>query len=116
MLILSPANAFLNELSKNRQDLLPLAFHVTYWDGLGWKDPFSLQAATDRQGRYGKRFGDGSYTPEMVIDGAVGLVGSYRGEVNSAIEKAKLGLQTSAEVHIERNGSRLCGKDQRRQR
>lgn len=105
-----PANAFLNELSKDRRDLLPLAFHVTYWDGLGWKDPFSLQAATDRQGRYGKRFGDGSYTPEMVIDGTVGLVGSYRGEVNSAIEKAKLELQTSAEVHVERSGSRLAVK------
>lgn len=110
MLVLPPANAFLNELSKDRQDLLPLAFHVTYWDGLGWKDPFSLQAATDRQGRYGRRFGDGSYTPEMVIDGAVGLVGSYRGEVNSAIEKAKLEQQTSAEIHIERNGSRLAVK------
>ncbi|WP_424630091.1 DUF1223 domain-containing protein [Bradyrhizobium sp. SYSU BS000235] len=105
-----PANAFLNELSKSRQDLLPLAFHVTYWDGLGWKDPFSLQAATDRQGRYGKRFGDGSYTPEMVIDGAVGLVGSYRGEVNSAIEKAKLEQQTSAEIHVGREGPRVAVK------
>jgi hypothetical protein len=105
-----PANAFLNELSKDRRDLLSLAFHVTYWDGLGWKDPFSLQAATDRQGRYGKRFGDGSYTPEMVIDGAVGLVGSYRSEVNSAIEKAKLERQTSAEIHVERSGSRVAVK------
>ena len=40
-----PANAFLNELSRDRRDLLPLAFHVTYWDRLGWKDPFSLPAA-----------------------------------------------------------------------
>jgi len=105
-----PANAFLNELSKERQDLLPLAFHVTYWDGLGWKDPFSLQAATDRQGRYGKRFGDGSYTPEMVIDGAAGFVGSYRGEIDSAINKARQQKQTSAEIHVERDGPRVAIK------
>jgi hypothetical protein len=75
-----PANAFLNEMSRGRSDVLPLAFHVTYWDRLGWKDPFSLEAATVRQDHYGHRFGDGSYTPEMVVDGMVGLVGSHRDE------------------------------------
>ena len=73
-----PANAYLNGLSKQRADVLALAFHVTYWDYLGWKDPFTLQTATDRQARYGQRFGDGSYTPEIVVDGSSGLVGSYR--------------------------------------
>jgi hypothetical protein len=48
-----PANAFLNEMSRGRSDVLPLAFHVTYWDRLGWKDPFSLEAATVRQDHYG---------------------------------------------------------------
>ncbi|WP_442894624.1 DUF1223 domain-containing protein [Bradyrhizobium sp. AZCC 1577] len=52
-----------------------------------WKDPFSLEAATSRQDRYGRRFGDGSYTPEMVVDGGVGLVESRRDEVNAAIEQ-----------------------------
>ena len=86
-----PANAFLNEISRGRSDVLPLAFHVTYWDRLGWKDPFSLEAATMRQDSYGHRFGDGSYTPEMVVDGMIGLVGSYRDEVNAAIEHVKRG-------------------------
>ncbi len=35
-----PANAYLNDLARDRRDVLPLAFHVTYWDRLGWKDPF----------------------------------------------------------------------------
>jgi hypothetical protein len=105
-----PANAYLNELSKGRKDLLPLAFHVTYWDRLGWKDPFSLKAATERQDRYGRRFGDGSYTPEIVVDGAVGLVGSYRGEVGSAIERAKRANKTAAEVSVTRNGAQLAIK------
>src|SRR5246127_2340475 len=38
-----PANAYLNELAKGRHDVLPLAFHVTYWDRLGWEEPFSLE-------------------------------------------------------------------------
>ena len=95
-----PANAFLNELSKQPSDVLALAFHVTYWDYLGWKDPFSLTVATDRQAQYGRRFGDGSYTPEIVVDGASGLVGSYRDEVNSAIAKARAENRTAADVTL----------------
>jgi hypothetical protein len=95
-----PANAFLNELSKQPSDVLALAFHVTYWDYLGWKDPFSLAVATDRQAQYGRRFGDGSYTPEIVVDGAAGLVGSDRAEVNSAIAKARVQSRDSAEVTL----------------
>jgi hypothetical protein len=99
-----PANAFLNEISRARSDVLPLAFHVTYWDRLGWKDPFSLEAATMRQESYGHRFGDGSYTPEMVVDGMVGLVGSHRDEVNAAIEHAKRGQHTATNVKVDKVG------------
>src|SRR5271167_4194037 len=91
-----PANAYLNELSKRPSDVLALAFHVTYWDYLGWKDPFSLKLATDRQERYGRRFGDGSYTPEIVVDGSSGMVGSDRGEVNKTIAKARAQNLTAA--------------------
>jgi hypothetical protein len=95
-----PANAFLNELSKQPSDVLALAFHVTYWDYLGWKDPFALTLATDRQAQYGRRFGDGSYTPEIVVDGAAGMVGSDRGEVNKTIAKARAQNVTAAEVTL----------------
>ena len=97
----------MNELSRDRRDILPLAFHVTYWDRLGWKDPFSLEAATQRQDRYGHRFGDGSYTPEMVVDGAAGMVGSDRGDVASAIEKAKRTSRTAAAVSVVRKGEQV---------
>ena len=102
-----PANAYLNEMSKARRDVLALAFHVTYWDRLGWKDPFSMEVATDRQAAYGRRFGDGSYTPEMVIDGAAGMVGSDREEVGSAIERAKREGQTAAAVSVSKAGDQL---------
>ena len=103
-----PANAFLNEMSRGRSDVLPLAFHVTYWDRLGWKDPFSLEAATMRQDYYGHRFGDGSYTPEMVVDGMVGLVGSHRDEVNAAIKRAKRGQHTATDVNVDNAGENVA--------
>jgi hypothetical protein len=102
-----PANAYLNELSKGRRDVLALAFHVTYWDRLGWRDPFSLAAATDRQAVYGRRFGDGSYTPEIVVDGAASAVGSDRSGVGSAIEHAKRQGQTAASVNVSKNGDQV---------
>jgi hypothetical protein len=105
-----PANAFLNEMSKGRSDVLPLAFHVTYWDRLGWKDPFSFEAATNRQDRYGHRFGDGSYTPEMVVDGSVGLVGSDRDQVNAAIARAKQAQQASPDVNVGKDGDKVAIK------
>ena len=102
-----PANAYLNELARDRADVLALAFHVTYWDRLGWKDPFSLVAATERQDVYGHRFGDGSYTPEIVVDGLSSHVGSYRQEVGSAIEQARQRGDTAATVNITQDGGRL---------
>jgi hypothetical protein len=102
-----PANAYLNELSRDRCDVLPLAFHVTYWDRLGWKDPFSLEAATERQDHYGHRFGDGSYTPEIVVDGATSHVGSHRQDVGSAIERARNGTRTAANINVTKDGGRV---------
>src|SRR5260370_3343183 len=99
-----PANAYLNELSRDRRDVLPLAFHVTYCDRLGWRDPYSLQAATDRQDQYGHRFGDRSYTPELACDGALGLVGSHRHDLGTAIEKAKRESRTAASGSSAKSG------------
>jgi len=102
-----PADAYLRELSTQRADVLPLAFHVTYWDGLGWKDPYSMQAATQRQDLYGRRFGDGSYTPEIVVDGAAGMVGSRRSDVGAAIERAKRTSRTAASVSVTKTGEQV---------
>ena len=99
-----PAEAYLNALAQ-RPDVLPLAFHVTYWDRLGWKDHYSLDAATARQARYGVRFGDGSYTPEMVVDGTRHLVGSRRGEGDAAI--AASAGEPSVAVEVGRSGGAL---------
>lgn len=97
-----PADAILTELAHERADVLPLAFHITYWNQLGWTDPFSLPAATARQARYGDRFGDGSYTPELVVDGRRGVVGSERQAVESAIAAARVADAVSAPLTVVR--------------
>ena len=83
-----PADALLAELA-SRPDVLALSFHVDYWDRLGWKDPFSSAAATDRQRNYAKLLGTGTvYTPQIVVDGRWQAVGSDRSEVERAIAAA----------------------------
>jgi hypothetical protein len=64
--------------------LAALAYHVDYWNDLGWADPYSSARWTERQQAY--RFG--VYTPELVIGGGVGVVGSQSSRVHSAIAAA----------------------------
>src|SRR5512141_206572 len=49
-----PADALLRELAR-RDDVLALGFHISYWDRLGWKDPLSSEASTERQRSYARR-------------------------------------------------------------
>src|SRR5690348_4653604 len=73
-----PADALLNELAQ-RPDVVALGFHVDYWDYLGWKDPLSAPGSTQRQRDYARLLNQPTiYTPEMVIDGHLQLVGSDR--------------------------------------
>ncbi len=91
-----PADRFLGKLAE-RHDVLALAFHVDYWDYIGWKDPFASKIATERQYSYGHALGlNMVYTPQMVIGGTHDAVGSDEGSVSQAIEtdasRAKLKL------------------------
>ena len=83
-----PADALLGELS-TRDGVVALGYHISYWDRLGWKDPLSSPASTERQRRYAKQLGDGRvYTPEIVVDGAEDVVGSDRDAVLKAMRRA----------------------------
>jgi hypothetical protein len=97
-----PADAYLTDMAQGRRDVLPLAFHVTYWDGRGWNDPYSLTAATARQAAYAARLGGGAYTPEIVIDGRSGHVGSRRGEVEAAIAAAERAAKPGPKLSLAR--------------
>ncbi len=84
-----PADAYMEELAR-RDDLVALSMHVNYWDYIGWKDPFASNATTDRQRAYGRRLDRGQvYTPQIVIDGLDGVVGSNRRAVERAIDDAR---------------------------
>ncbi len=81
-----PADALLAELATADSSLLPLGLHVTYWDRLGWKDPYSFAGATERQRAFSSRLKlETVYTPQVVVDGRLEVVGSDRAAVRRAI-------------------------------
>jgi hypothetical protein len=82
-----PAEALLNTWGQDQfknGKIIPLAFHVDYWDYLGWKDPFSSPEYTGRQKAYAPVLGmDSLYTPQAVLGGQADAVGSD----SSAVQK-----------------------------
>jgi hypothetical protein len=85
-------------------EIVPLGFHVDYWNQLGWADPFSSAAFSARQGDYAG--GSGPYTPQMIVDGTRGFVGELartRDEVtraaNSPKGRARLTLAGTEPLH-----------------
>ncbi len=80
--------------------VLVLGFHVDYWDNLGWKDPFSSRAFTERQFAYARALGQSSaYTPELVVDGQAGFVGSSEADARQAIDRSR--RRAKLPVHLE---------------
>jgi hypothetical protein len=79
-----PADAFLSDLAR-RPDVVALAYHVDYWDRLGWRDPYSLREATARQRAYAAHLSGQVYTPEMVVQGREEAVGSDRDAVEALV-------------------------------
>ena len=85
-----PADALLGNLKASDAGVLPLSLHVDYWNRIGWRDPFSSPAMTTRQYQYARMLGqDNVYTPELVVAGAQGVVGSDPGAVEGAIRRAR---------------------------
>jgi hypothetical protein len=88
-----PADALLQDLDRNSPmngvDVVVLSEHVDYWDDIGWRDPYSSHANTDRQQAYARQLRLPSvYTPQMVVDGRSQLVGSDRTQALKEIAKA----------------------------
>ncbi len=83
-----PADAYFGELA-GRHDLLPLAFHVDYWNYIGWTDPFAKPWATARQRGYVKSLNERYvYTPQIVVAGAAQGIGSDRDAIEGLIRDA----------------------------
>lgn len=91
-----PADKVLAGLSGER--VYPLAFHVDYWDSLGWKDRWSSKSASDRQREYARVLKtDSVYTPQMIVNGRTQFVGSRGSTATDAVRTA---LATPAKVAL----------------
>ena len=100
-----PADALLARLEREQPvegaEVVALAQHVDYWNDLGWADPFSSHAFSERQGEYAAVFGnDGVYTPQMIVDGRAEFPG---GQSSKAFETiAQAAREPKAEVSLAR--------------
>lgn len=65
-----------------------LAYHVDYWNRLGWKDQFSNAAYSQRQGLYASWLNASLYTPQAVVNGVTEFVGSDEGRLRKAVSSA----------------------------
>ena len=76
----------ISELAVEGLNVIPLSFHVDYWNGLGWTDPFSQEGFSERQQDYAvamKR--KGVYTPQMIVNGVYEFNGASKDLSDKAI-------------------------------
>jgi hypothetical protein len=103
-----PADAEVAALARTRPDLLMLTFHVTYWNYLGWHDPYSFDAATQRQRRYvALGVSPEVYTPALIVDGKLDTVGSDAVAVEHTLRQAAAHQETAATIDIQRGPAGL---------
>ncbi len=92
-----PAEKWLSELRGNSRlwkQFVPLAFHVDYWDRLGWTDRFANKVFTARQQAYSAAWRSGTvYTPAFVLDG--------REWQDRAVEKLTRNDETAGALNVE---------------
>jgi hypothetical protein len=83
------ADALMGRMAQD-PGLLPLLFHVSYWNSLGWKDPYASAETTGRQYAYAKALGAGNsvFTPQLVVNGTESMVGSDAWKLRKAIAAA----------------------------
>ncbi len=96
-----PADAFMVELARN-PSIVAISRPVTYWDRLGWKDTLARPENTKLQRDYAQRGGVGAgvYTPQMMVQGSGGAVGSDREKIRALIA----GARNSAQISVTANG------------
>jgi hypothetical protein len=84
-----------NEFEANT---IVLSYHVDYWDRLGWKDPFSRAAFSERQRQYAQHLNlESVYTPQAIVNGKTEFVGSNKSALWNAINNYK----SSSNIFIE---------------
>lgn len=86
-----PADALLARIGKENSNkpVYLLAYHVDYWNRLGWKDRFSSAKFSARQNQYGDWLNLKTiYTPQMVVNGSKEFIGSEEVTLRNSIKAA----------------------------
>ncbi len=90
--------------SQGDQHVFTLSFHVDYWNSLGWKDPFSQAAFSQRQRAYAQALDSNQvYTPQIIVNGLKEFVGSNKAVSDQTIGEA-LNQPAKHIVRIEKTG------------
>lgn len=106
-----PADELLTKVSEQakatNQNVIPLAFHVDYWNNRGWKDPYSKFQFTTRQENYSRILAEKQvYTPQAVINGKISFTGSKEVVMNEQIQSAlKIPADAEVELKIDSTGN-----------
>ncbi len=97
-----PADEVLARIQKEAGDkpVYILAYHVDYWNRLGWKDVFSKPEYSKRQYQYSRQFAGQVYTPQVIFNGSKEFVGSDEPAINAAVAEA-LNTPTSATLSLQ---------------
>lgn len=101
-----PADVLVAKLQKESADkpVYILAFHVDYWNRLGWKDVFSSHEYSSRQYQYSKWLKSEVYTPQVIVNGRTEFVGSDEKSLGNAI---KTGLEKTAKTELTLNNENI---------
>jgi hypothetical protein len=84
-----PADQIIGELAKD-PSVIALSMPIDYWDYLGWKDTLADARFSARQKAYSQMRGDREvYTPQVVVNGSMHVIGSDRAGIESAIGNTK---------------------------
>jgi hypothetical protein len=107
-----PADRLLGELGAEQSggQVIPLAYHVDYWDHLGWRDPYSSAAWSARQSDYATAMRTAQvYTPQLVVNGSTQLVGSDERSARKIIERELSSASRAVVVldRLEREGAAI---------
>ncbi len=96
-----PAETWLSRLKESPglwKDFVPLAFHVEYWDHLGWRDPWASSQFSDRQRAYAQNWhSENIYTPEFVLSGREWR--GWSGGKSAPVSESKVGILTAVSTN-----------------
>jgi hypothetical protein len=81
-------NEIIEKADQENKPVIGLSYHVSYWNYLGWKDPYSNENYNTLQRKYAEALQSSVYTPQMIIDGKQEFVGSDQEKAKQAIQHA----------------------------